>query len=158
MNKDEAENAIKFLSVSWNMSLDQSSLNLRYAGYWEYIQDLPYAEVKKTIKDLAMSGKKWAPRPAELRINTVARIKDQTLPPEAEEAWTVLQAIGQKIYSGTYDYDKPHPVLATTMKRLGSSATSLTTNSDRAMFTSLYEKVKEEYMLKNYGGTLNEAD
>jgi hypothetical protein len=44
------------------------------------------------------------------------------------------------------------------MRRLGSSATSLTTNSDRAMFTSLYEKVREEYILNNYGGASDETN
>jgi|TARA_R100000742_G_C4269998_1_gene88607 hypothetical protein len=158
MDKEECMRATQLLSVSWNMPLDQSSINIRTMGYWEYLQDLPYDEVKTTIKSLALSGKRWAPRPAELRINTLAKIRGDELPPEPEEAWTVLQAIGQKIYSGTYDYDKPHPVLADTMRRLGSSATSLTTNSDRAMFTSLYEKVREEYILNNYGGASDETN
>jgi hypothetical protein len=63
----------------------------------------------------------------------------------------LLQAIGQKIYSGMNDYIKPHPVLAQTIRRLGTSATALTTNSDRAMFISLYEKTREAYILEHYG-------
>ena len=78
-------------------------------------------------------------------------MQNEELPPEPEEAWTVLQAIGQKIYSGTYDYEKPHPVLAETIKRLGTGATALTTNADRAMFISLYEKTREAYILGRYG-------
>lgn len=151
MEKSECLKTVELLSVSWDKSIDQSSLTLRAKGYWEYISDLPYEEVKTTIKTLAMSGRRWAPRPGELRIETLSRIRGEQPPPEPEEAWTMLQRIGQKIYSGTYDYEKPHPVLTTTIKRLGDGATSLTTNSDRAMFTSLYEKVREEYILKNYG-------
>lgn len=151
MEKEECLKAVELLSVSWDKSIDQSSLMLRAKGYWEYISDLPYAEVRKSIKTLAMSGRRWAPRPGELRIETLSRMRGETPPPEPEEAWTMLQRIGQKIYSGTYDYDKPHPVLSTTIRRLGDNATSLTTNSDRAMFTSLYEKVREEYILNNYG-------
>ena len=100
---------------------------------------------------MGLSGRKWAPRPGELRIAVLANMRDEDLPPEPEEAWTVLQAIGQKIYSGTYDYDKPHAVLAETIKRLGTNATALTTNSDRAMFISLYEKTREAYILERYG-------
>lgn len=151
MEKNECLMAVELLSVSWDKSIDQSSLTIRAKGYWEYISDLPYSEVKETIKRLAMSGRKWAPRPGELRIETLSIIRGEDPPPEPEEAWTTLIRIGQKIYSGTYDYDKPHPVLSDTIKRLGDGATSLTTNSDRAMFTSLYEKVREEYILRNYG-------
>lgn len=151
MEREECIKAVELLSVTWSMSLDKISINTRTRGFWEYIGDLPYKEVKDTITHLGLAGRKWAPRPGELRIHTLARMKSEELPPEPEEAWTVLQAIGQKIYSGTYDYEKPHPVLAETIKRLGTGATALTTNADRAMFTSLYEKTREDYILERYG-------
>jgi len=157
MDKKECLAATELLSVSWDKSIDQSSLTVRAKGYWEYINDLPYDEVKSTIKRMAMSGRRWAPRPGELRMETLSSMRGETPPPEPEEAWTMLLQIGQKIYSGTYDYEKPHPVLTKTIKRLGDGATNLTTNSDRAMFTSLYEKVREEYILDNYG-EVNAAD
>ena len=150
MEKEECKEVVKLLSVTWDKSLDLSSLSVRAKGYWEYIHDLPYEETKHTIKRMGMSGRKWMPKPGELRIATLANIQGEELPPEPEEAWTLLQAIGQKIYSGTYDYTKPHPVLAETIKRLGTNATALTTNSDRAMFTSLYEKTREAYILEKY--------
>ena len=151
MDKQECLSITELLSVSWDKPLDQSSLTIRAKGYWEYISDLPYDDVKKTVRRLAMSGKRWAPRPGELRLETMAEMRDEQLPPEPEEAWTLLLAISQKIYSGTYDYEKPHPVLSATIKRLGDGATNLTTNSDRDMFTSLYEKVRQDYILNNYG-------
>jgi len=151
MDKNECKAAVELLSVTWGQSVDASSLTVRAKGFWEYINDLPYDDVKDTITHLGLSGKKWAPRPGELRIAVLAKMRDEDLPPEPEEAWTVLQAIGQKIYSGTYDYDKPHPVLADTIKRLGTGATALTTNADRAMFISLYEKTREAYILERYG-------
>lgn len=157
MKKDECLAIIELLSVSWDKPLDQSSLTVRAKGYWEYINDLEYDHVRDTVKRLALSGRKWAPRPGELRVETISHIRGEAPPPEPEEAWTMLLQIGQKIYSGTYDYEKPHPVLTTTIKRLGDGATNLTTNSDRAMFTSLYEKVREEYILRNYGG-MNESE
>lgn len=150
MEKEECKEVVKLLSVTWDKSLDTSSLSVRAKGYWEYIHDLPYEETKNTIKRMGMSGRKWMPKPGELRISTLASIQGEELPPEPEEAWTLLQAIGQKIYSGTYDYTKPHPVLSETIKRLGTNATALTTNSDRAMFTSLYEKTREAYILEKY--------
>lgn len=153
MDKNECLMAVELLSVSWDKPIDQASITIRTKGYWEYIQDLDYTEVKNTIKTLSMSGRKWAPRPGELRMETLSRQNNEDLPPEPEEAWTLLVRISQKIYSGTNDYEKPHPVLVQTIKRLGDSATNLTTNSDRAMFTSLYEKVREQYILERYGHT-----
>ncbi len=151
MDKNEFKATVELLSVTWGQSIDASSLTVRAKGFWEYINDLPYEDVKNTITRLGLSGKKWAPRPGELRIAVLAQMQNEELPPEPEEAWTVLQAIGQKIYSGTYDYEKPHPVLAETIKRLGTGATALTTNADRAMFISLYEKTREAYILGRYG-------
>jgi hypothetical protein len=150
MEKTDCKAVVELLSVTWDKSLDTASLTVRAKGYWEYIHDLPYEETKATVKRMGMAGRKWMPKPGELRIATLAGIEGEELPPEPEEAWTVLQAIGQKIYSGTYDYIKPHPVLAETIKRLGTNATALTTNSDRAMFTSLYEKTREAYILERY--------
>lgn len=151
MDKNECKATVELLSVTWSQSIDASSITVRAKGFWEYINDLPYEDVKSTITRLGLSGKKWAPRPGELRIAVLAQMQNEELPPEPEEAWTVLQAIGQKIYSGTYDYEKPHPVLAETIKRLGTGATALTTNADRAMFISLYEKTREAYILERYG-------
>lgn len=151
MDKNECKSVVELLSVTWDKSLDSASLIVRAKGYWEYISDLPYDDTKATIKKMGVAGKKWAPKPGELRLAVLADIRNAQLPPEPEEAWTILQAIGQKIYSGTYDYEKPHEVLAATIKRLGTNATALTTNADRAMFISLYEKTREAYILENYG-------
>ena len=151
MDKNECKAVVELLSVTWNQAIDASSITIKAKGFWEYVEDLPYENVKETIKHMGLAGRKWAPRPGELRIAVLANMRDEELPPEPEEAWTVLQAIGQKIYSGTYDYDKPHPVLAETIRRLGTNATALTTNSDRAMFVSLYEKTREAYILERYG-------
>lgn len=151
MNKEQCKNITELISVTWDKSLDTISLTARAKGYWEYIEDLEYETVKSTIKNLGLSGRRWAPRPGDLRIMTLAAERGEALPPEPEEAWTILQSISQKIYSGTYDYDKPHPVLAETIKRLGATSTGLTTNADRAMFTSLYEKTRENYILRRYG-------
>jgi len=151
MDKNECKNVVELLSVTWNQSLDNASLTIRMKGYWEYINDLEYEAVRDTIKEMGISGKKWLPRPGELRTIVLAKVSGEELPPEPEEAWTVLQAIGQKIYSGTYDYSKPHAVLSETIKRLGTNATALTTNADRAMFISLYEKTREAWILERYG-------
>jgi hypothetical protein len=151
MEKTECKAVVELLSVTWDKSLDTASLTVRAKGYWEFIHDLPYEETKTTIKRMGMAGRKWLPKPGELRLATLSYMNGEELPPEPEEAWTILQAIGQKIYSGTYDYVKPHPVLAQTIRRLGTNATALTTNSDRAMFTSLYEKTREAYILEHYG-------
>jgi len=151
MDKHECKSIVELLSVTWDKSLDATSLTSRAKGYWEYIEDLEYDAVKSVVKKMGLAGRKWMPKPGELRINVLAEQNSEALPPEPEEAWTVLQSISQKIYSGTYNYEKPHPVLAETIKRLGTNATGLTTNADRAMFISLYEKTRESYILERYG-------
>lgn len=150
MNKEECVKVVELLSVTWDKQIDASSLNIRVRGYWEYIQDLPYASTIETIRKLGISGRKWAPKPGELRVLVISDVKGMELPPEAEEAWMAMQRTAEAIYSGTNEYDKPHPLLALVMRRLGDKAIGLTTNSDRAMFTSLYEKMREQYILENY--------
>jgi len=155
MEKSECKEIVELLSITWDKPIDNNTLLVRSRGFWEYISDLPYEETKSRVKELGLAGRKWMPRPGELRILVLANMRSEELPPEPEQAWTILQAIGQKIYSGTYDYEKPHPVLTETIKKLGSNATALTTNSDRAMFTSLYEKTREAYILERYGHGAN---
>ena len=151
MDKQECKQIVELLSVTWDMALDNATLTLRVKGYWEYIQDLPYEATKQTIKRLGMASQRWAPKPGMLRIQTLSDMSGEALPPEPEEAWTILQAIGQKIYSGVYNWQKPHPVVSDTIKRLGNNAVGLVTNSDRAMFMELYSKTREAYILEKYG-------
>lgn len=151
MDKNECKELVELLSVTWDKPLDAASITARAKGYWEYIQDLDFYEVKETVTNLGIVGRRWMPRPGELRLEVLAKTRGETLPPEPEEAWTMLQAISQKIYNGTNDYLKPHPVLAETIRRLGQGATRLTTNSDRNMFTTIYEKTRETYIKETYG-------
>ena len=150
MEKQECQDLVTFMSVTWDKSLDIASITARAQGYWAFVQDLDYATTKAAVKQMGLAGRKWMPRPGELRLQVLSHNSGEELPPEPEEAWTILQSIGQKIYAGTYDYAKPHPVLAQTIRRLGTGATALTTNADRTMFTSIYEKTREAWILERF--------
>lgn len=150
MNKQECLQIVELLSVTWDKPLDTQTLTIRTKGYWEYIQDLPYEQTKQTIKKLGLTHK-YAPKPGELRIATLAAQHNETPPPDPEEAWATLQHISQQIYNGTSNYTKPHPALAETIKKLGGQATTLHTNSDRQMFINIYQKTIEEHIHTKYG-------
>ena len=96
MEKTECKAVVELLSVTWDKSLDTASLTVRAKGYWEFIHDLPYEETKTTIKRMGMAGRKWLPKPGELRLATLSYMNGEELPPEPEEAWTILQAIGKR--------------------------------------------------------------
>ena len=106
MDKNECKAVVELLSVTWNQAIDASSITIKAKGFWEYIEDLPYENVKKLSSTWGyqdVSGH----HAVNCVLPCLQTCRDEDLPPEPEEAWTVLQAIGQKIYSGTYDYDKP---------------------------------------------------
>ena len=63
MDKNECKAVVELLSVTWNQAIDTSSITVKAKGFWEYIEDLPYENVKNTIKHIGLSGRKWAPRP-----------------------------------------------------------------------------------------------
>ena len=142
---------MELLSVSWDKPIDPNSLKIRARGYWEYIADLPHDAVQIVVRNLATAGRKWMPRPGELRVATIAMMQEDEMPPTAEEAWTSLLTISSAIHDGTTDYAKAHPVLAQTIHRLGSGAIGLHTNGDRDMFIRLYEQEREKYLLDRYG-------
>jgi len=73
MDKQECLNITELLSVTWDKPIDQASLTVRAKGYWEYIGDLPYDAVKQAVKEMGLSGRRWIPRPGEVRIATMAR-------------------------------------------------------------------------------------
>ncbi len=151
MEKAELQEVVEFFAVSWNKNLSKNELTLMVKNFWPYMKDLNKLDVLSTIQEMSM-GRKWAPRPAELRVATMSKATGEELPPEPEEAWAILQSISQKIYGGMYNYEKPHPVLGETIRRLGgANATSLHTNGDRDTFISMYVKVREEHILSNYG-------
>ena len=150
MNKEECVKVVELLSVTWDKQLDAASLGIRVRGFWEYIQDLPYEPTMDTIRKLGVAGRRWAPKPGELRLLVLSTVQDSPLPPEPEEAWMILQDIGGAIYNGTVEYEKPHPLVAKVIKRIGDGAIGLKTNADRTMFITLYEKMREDYLLENY--------
>jgi len=86
MDKHECKSIVELLSVTWDKSLDATSLTSRAKGYWEYIEDLEYDAVKSVVKKMGLAGRKWMPKPGELRINVLAEQNSEALPPEPEEA------------------------------------------------------------------------
>lgn len=153
VEKKECLECVEFLSVSWDKPLDPTTMKMRASAYWEYIEDLPLVAVKETIKNMAISGRQWAPKPGELRVATIGMIEGVPMPPVAEEAWTELMAIRGAIYGGTTNYEKAGPVLASTMRRLGEKATTLHTVGDRDMFLKLYNAERERHLLDRFGNT-----
>ena len=151
MQKDELQEVVEFFAVSWNKGISKNEVTLMVKNFWPYMKDLNKTDVLATIQEMSM-GRQWAPRPAELRIAALAKSSEDGLPPEPEEAWAILQTISKEIYGGKNNYDKPHEVLRKTIRKLGgTNATALHTNSDRDTFISLYSKIREEYILENYG-------
>ena len=162
MDKKECLEVIELLSVSWDKPMDQTTLTARAKAFYEYIGDLPAAAVAKVIKDMAVAGRQWAPRPGELRVEAIAMMQEDALPPSAPEAWSQLQTNRAALYNGTAGTDSHkelHEVLKITIRKLGNNrAQDLTTNGDRDMFTSLYEKEREAWILNNYGFDTKDAN
>ena len=80
MDKKECLEVIELLSVSWDKPMDQTTLTARAKAFYEYIGDLPAAAVAKVIKDMAVAGRQWAPRPGELRAEAIAMMQEDDLP------------------------------------------------------------------------------
>ena len=153
MDKNECLAIVKLVNGSWNRDVDDRSIKTLAEAYWEYLEDVPYKETRDAVRGSAIAGDRWPPRPGELRVRVLAVITQEPLPPEPEEAWTILQSISKEIYSGSNNYTKTHPVLERTIKQLGTSATGLTTNADRAMFIELYTTARAEYLLYLYNAS-----
>ena len=94
MEKAELQEVVEFFAVSWNKNLSTNELTLMVKNFWPYMKDLNKLDVLSTIQEMSM-GRKWAPRPAELRVATMSKATGEELPPEPEEAWAILQSISQ---------------------------------------------------------------
>jgi len=151
LDKTECIAVIELLSVSWDKPIDKTTLKIRASGYWEYISDLPADAVSRVIKDMAVGGRKWIPKPGELRVECIAMMQGDDPPMSAEEAWADLMARRQALHDGRAVSHKAQEVLAITMRKLGEKATTLHTNGDRDMFAKLYETERAQYLLDQYG-------
>lgn len=151
MDKKECISVVELLSVSWDKPIDSVTLKIRASGYYEFISDLPAEAVTTVIKDMAVGGRKWLPKPGELRVASIAMMQGEDPPMSAEEAWADLMARRQALHDGRAVATKAQTVLGITMRKLGEKAATLHTNGDRDMFAKLYETERERYLIEQYG-------
>ncbi len=151
MDKHECLAIVELLSVSWDKPIEREVLRTRANGYWTYISDLPAEACEIVIKDMAVGGRQWMPRPGELRVATITMMQGDEPPMSGAEAWADLQDRRSALHDGRAVASKAQPVLKQVMKMLGERATTLHTNGDRDMFVKLYETEREKYLIEQYG-------
>ena len=148
MEKEQCQAIVELLCVSWDKPQDKQSLLIKAKNYWPFLKEVPFEVTRDTVLDLAVSNRKWIPRPGELRVLALARSQDIQLPPEPEEAWAELQVIEASVQAGKADFDKPHPVIRAAIKKAGPLGNR---NSDQEVFTAIYSTLREKYVLQHFG-------
>lgn len=133
MTKDELIDIVDHANSVWGRDVYAEQLKLQRRAWFEFLHDLDFTEVKQIINRMALS-RTYQPRIGEIRVEAF-----KISYPSAMEAWMELQNNRAAVNNGA-DGAAMAPMTVKTVRKLGSQAMGLQTNSDRDKFIDLYER------------------
>lgn len=147
--KNDFEDFVKQVFATYNQTLFEVDRKPILRAWWSLLNDINLDELYDALNEIALTAK-YMPTPGMIRRH----IKDSQIsdmPPSPQEAWVILQSIIRQVSSGTQPSDKPqHPTVVETIKSLGDTALSLSTNGDREYFMEMYERNRMRFLTEAY--------
>lgn len=152
MTMDEVVIAFKTVRDAWNLEIhpmrERDLLNV----WWRYLHDLDAAAVMRAVDRFVISGQRYAPRPGELRRETIDE-ETEGAAPSPEEAWSEFLDVRQAWATGSLPPSTTHAAVLATVKLLGRGGQSLSGASpmDRSYFIDAYKRARVEFDQDRYG-------
>lgn len=149
MTKQELEELVTQAFALYNQTLLDVDRKPILRAWYEMLEDLPYAGVKRCLIDHA-SVSPFMPKPGDMRrayINSQNKVGDAPAP---LVAWATLVGQIKLANSGlaiTHDF---HPCIAKVIELLGETAYQLHSTTDQIQFIKTYEQVVSEYQQQKY--------
>lgn len=147
--KIEFEEFVKQVFATYNQTLFEVDKKPILRAWWSLLKDIKLDDLYIVLNEIALTAK-YMPTPGMIRRHYKdSQITD--MPPSPQEAWVVLQSIIRQISSGTQPSSTPqHPTVVETIKSLGDTALSLSTNGDREYFMEVYERNRMRFLTEAY--------
>lgn len=147
--KIEFEEFVKQVFATYNQTLFEVDKKPILRAWWSLLKDIKLDDLYVVLNEIALTAK-YMPTPGMIRRHYKdSQITD--MPPPPQEAWVILQSIIRQISSGTQPSSTPqHPTVVETIKSLGDTALSLSTNGDREYFMEVYERNRMRFLTEAY--------
>lgn len=147
--KSDFEEFVKQVFATYNQTLFEVDRRSILRAWWSLLKDINLDDLYLALHDIALTSK-YMPTPGMIRRHVKdSQISD--MPPSPQEAWVILQSIIRKISSGVEPSATPqHPTVVETIKSLGDTALSLSTNGDREYFMEAYERNRMRFLTEAY--------
>ena len=147
--KSEFEEFVKQVFATYNQTLFEVDKKSVLRAWWSLLKDINVDDLYIVLNEISLTSK-FMPTPGMIRRHYKdSQIAD--MPPSPQEAWVILQSIIRKISSGVEPSSVPqHPTVVETIKSLGDTALSLSTNGDREYFMEAYERNRMRFLTEAY--------
>ena len=139
MDAGQLSEAIKRISINWNLPTSGPPFLDRCKLAWDFLSDLDIDSVNKAIQQIITMDQQYPPRIGQIRRLTIdLQLGDDAIPNPAQ-AWAQFRTAIDSAESGT-PFAKPHDLVGETMKSFPNNGAGLRTNADRELFLSAYNK------------------
>lgn len=149
MTKQELEELVLQVFALYNQTLLDIDRKTVLRAWYEMLQDLPYAGVKRSLLDHAAVSP-FMPKPGDLRrayINSQTKVGDAPAP---LVAWATIIGQIKLANSGLPINVGLHPCVAKVIEVLGDTAYQLHSTTDQIQFIKTYEQVVAEYQQQKF--------
>ena len=149
MTKQELEELVTQAFALYNQTLLDVDRKPILRAWYEMLEDLPYAGVKRSLVDHA-SISPFMPKPGDLRrayINSQNKVGDAPAP---LVAWATLIGQIKLANSGLPISSDLHPCVTRVIELLGDTAYQLHSTTDQIHFIKTYEQTVAEYQQQKY--------
>ena len=149
MEKTELAEVVKQVSINWNLPTMGPPFLERCRLWWDYLNDLEIDLIDQAVRQIITLDQRFVPRVGQVRRLAIDLGQGDPIP-SPPEAWAQFRsAIGGS--EAGVPFEKPHDLVAKTMKSFPNSGAALRTNSDRELFLSAFgaivaEAEKERYL------------
>jgi hypothetical protein len=154
MDKDDLAQAVKRVSINWNLPTAGPPFQERCMLWWDFLSDIEIDPVNKAIKQIIALDQKFPPRVGQVRRLAIDMESEEDPIPSPPEAWAQFRQAIDASEAGTR-FRKPHDLVGQTMRSFPNNAAGLRTNSDRELFLSAYSKITESAEKERYLGGSN---
>jgi hypothetical protein len=141
VTKDELKKFVRLVYASWNQTLLAIDEAPTFEAWWIQLQDCSLETCVQVLKTVGLT-EKFMPTPGHIK-KTYIYTTHKNPPPTPQQFWTHIQTLQKQHNNGTTPNtptQTPHPCITATLKELGATALTYTTNQDRQEAYTTYEK------------------
>lgn len=150
MSRDELKKFVRMIFASFNQQLFSADEAATFEAWWLQLSDCHYDGCVDQLRQIGLT-EKYMPTPGAFK-KAYLLTRTENPPPTPQQFWVYLQSIQKTANNGTVQnmghQNPPHPIITATMKELGATAYTLTTNQDREQAYAVFNQHLTRWLLQ----------